>query len=139
MSVVQNLCCTSRVYRCSKLVLKLSLVTHSILILTFLYGHVLCYGGGFKYVVHSTGACTITCNSPASSNILINIFAPKGLTHGYCSPQWVYIGNPFLKKSYPVKFSNLGLEVTQNVQGINIFAPNMPFGQKSPLNMQNMK
>ena len=77
MSVVQNLCCTSRVCRCSKLILKLSLVTHSILILTFLYGHVLCYGGGFKYVVHSNVALS-------NSVLLLMLHSTElcmGLTH----------------------------------------------------------
>ena len=76
MSVVQNLCCTSRVCRCSKLILKLSLVTHLIFIPTFLYVHVMCYGGGFKYVVHSTVAL--------SNSVLLMLHSTEmcmGLTH----------------------------------------------------------
>ena len=73
------------------------------------------------------------CISPASSDTLINILAPKGLTYGYGSPPMCNIGNPFLKKSDPVKISVNGQNDAQNVDLINIFPPNLNFGQKTPL------
>ena len=45
------------------------------------------------------------------------------------------IGNPFLKKSDPVKISVNGQNDAQNVDLINIFPPNLNFGQKTPLDM----
>ena len=53
--------------------------------------------------------------SQASSGILFNIFAPKGLTHTFCPTQWGIKGNPFLKKFGPCKFSVWGLKTAQNV------------------------
>ncbi len=53
--------------------------------------------------------------SPASSSILFNIFAPKGLTHTFCPTQWGIKGNPFLKSFCPCKFSAWGHKTDQNV------------------------
>ena len=77
MPTVQNLCCTSRVCECSKLILKQSLVTHLIFTPTFLFVHVMCYGGGFKYVVHSNVALS-------NSVLLLMLHSTElcmGLTH----------------------------------------------------------
>ena len=78
-------------------------------------------------------------SSPASSDTLINILAPKGLTLGYCSPPWCDIGNPFLKKYDPVKNSGNDQNHAQNVDLINIFPPKPNFGPKTHLDVWNIK